>query len=376
MPHAVPDATPITVVAVHGNGCGGVRFDAVAEHVPPDVRLVAPTLPGYGGRRMPPGGTHSLHPYVDDLAEVVEAVSDGPVVLLGHGMGGAIVLHGLSHDRLPPVDGVVLHAPGGPGIAAQWLPHRLRTVEIRDRLRLVLTSRLLRPLVRRVLLPGVDRATATQFLDGYRDCDAFAAMFELVDDDWFASLEPTRGIPAHVLWGADDRLRPTRHRDDFVRLLPGATEIEVEGWGHFPMLVDPADYAVTVAWVARCVLGRHPGPLPLGHGILAGRPGAAARLDAAATAGMPVAPGVIVADVDHANLRLTARQVAAATLGRVVVRLARATTDVGDGPGFRSVVDVDGDEVDDLEQAFAALLAERPDRAPRDLVVQQHVSLS
>lgn len=371
---------PITVVAVHGNGCAGERFDLAAQHLPPDVHLVAPTLPGFGGRPMPAGGTHSLHPYVDDLAEVVDAsVGDGPVVLLGHGVGGSLVMHGLTHRRLPGVDALVLHAPVGATVGGFWVRRFMSAPERRGAVRSLLANPAAVPMWRRLLLPDVPAELAERFLRGYEECEAFGDMFDLVDVEWFASLEPAFGLPARVLWGRDDRYLSVQQRHAWEPLLPDGDTVAVEGWGHAPMLADPADYAMVVAHTARRLLGRHPGPVPLGRGLALDRPDKIARLDRAAVAGLPVPPGIALPDAGAADPRLLARQVVAAGLRRVVVRSAFEAEDGEDASHagtWASVVGVDGRDVDAVQEAITEVLASagHDEVGVRDVLVQQQVA--
>ena len=55
-----------TLVAVHGNGGGGFRFQRVHEHIADDVRFEAVTLPGFGGRPADPA-LQTLTDYADQL---------------------------------------------------------------------------------------------------------------------------------------------------------------------------------------------------------------------------------------------------------------------------------------------------------------------
>lgn len=235
----------IHLVAVHGNGGGAARFDRLPRPLAADVVLHAPTLPGFGGR--PLGAVAGVGDLAAALAEELPVTSE-PVVLLGHGIGGSVALQLLA-DVPDAVDALVLHAPVGTRLDTRWFPRLLQPRWVRAAVQAGIASRLLRPLWRRTIVRDVPRPWADTFLDGYRDAEAFGAMFDWLTADWFDAL-PARDLPAVLLWGEDDRVLGADQRADYRRVLPAATERTVAGWGHFPMLTDPAGYAREIVAIA------------------------------------------------------------------------------------------------------------------------------
>lgn len=248
----------IHLVAVHGNGGGAARFDRLPRPLADDVVLHTPTLPGFGGR--PLGDVAG----VADLAAALSAelpVTQDPVVLLGHGIGGSVALQLLADDPAA-VDALVLHAPVGTRLDTRWFPRLLRPRWVRTAVRWAISSRLLRPLWRRTIVRDVPRPWADTFLEGYREAEAFGAMFDWLTADWFERL-PVRELPAVLLWGEDDRVLGADQRADYHRVLPAATERTVPGWGHFPMLTDPDAYARELVGLAHELAVRpHPDHRP------------------------------------------------------------------------------------------------------------------
>ena len=241
----------IHVVAVHGNGGGGRRFARLPQPLAADVVLHTPTLPGFGGR--PLGDVDGVAGLADALHEALPATGD-PVVLLGHGIGGSVALQLLA-DHPGAVDGLVLHAPVGTRLDTRLFPRLLRPRWVRTLVQRAIASPLLRPLWRRTIVRGMPRRWADEFLEGYRDAEAFGAMFDWLTASWFSSLPP-RELPAVLLWGADDRVLGADQRADYHRVLPRATERTVPGWGHFPMLTDPTGYAEELVRLAHDLAAR------------------------------------------------------------------------------------------------------------------------
>ena len=85
-----PAEAPLTLLYVHGLGESGLCFERVVVH--PElsgVRQLVPDLPGYG-RSVWSAEPLSLVEQADLLARWLSSRGEGPVVLLGHSMGGVL----------------------------------------------------------------------------------------------------------------------------------------------------------------------------------------------------------------------------------------------------------------------------------------------
>ena len=83
-----PDESPVSVVAVHGNGGGSHRFSLVGPQMPPGVELRAVTMPGFAAAPADPS-LRSLRQYALLLGQLVESIPR-PRVLLERGIGGSV----------------------------------------------------------------------------------------------------------------------------------------------------------------------------------------------------------------------------------------------------------------------------------------------
>lgn len=90
------------LVLVHGGRDHARSFDAVARALRHRFRMVAPDLRGHGDSDWAVGGSYAMAELVLDLDRLVEFLGPEPVALLGHSLGGAIVLHyaGLRPERV------------------------------------------------------------------------------------------------------------------------------------------------------------------------------------------------------------------------------------------------------------------------------------
>ncbi len=235
------------IVAVHGNGGGSTRFARMADYLPDGVTLEAIDLPGFNGVPLDPA-VDSVPTYADRLGELI---GDGPApVLLSHGIGGSIALDLVSR-RPDLVSGFILHAPVGADLDRRLFPRVMSTAPVRETMRRLIAAKAPRPLWRKLFFPtGAPKADIDQFFDGYRSCDAFGLMFEVITVDWFNSVEPVRDVPSILLWGEHDRVLKSKQADSIAQKLPEARRVIHPGWDHFPMLEQPEEYADVVANMA------------------------------------------------------------------------------------------------------------------------------
>lgn len=80
-----------TVVFVHGFGCDSTHFDAVLKHAAQRRRVVAIDLPGHGlsGKNRT---TWTMEAFGSDVSRVCDAIGAQRVILVGHSMGGPVIL--------------------------------------------------------------------------------------------------------------------------------------------------------------------------------------------------------------------------------------------------------------------------------------------
>lgn len=247
----------VHVLAVHGNGGGGERFGRLIRRMPPGIVLDPVTLPGFGGRPADPA-VQTMEEHGALLVREIEALPR-PRVALGHGIGGSLLLAALQQPVA--LDGLILHAPVGASLDTRALPRLMRVPGATAATRRAIAARPLRPLLRRRLFdPTVPREVTDTFFDGYAGCASFDLMFRIITPEWFASLRPV-DVPAEIVWGERDGVLDPRQAAAFRRIVPGARERIVPGWGHFPMIDEPDAYVALVsAIVGRLVPAAAPGP--------------------------------------------------------------------------------------------------------------------
>ena len=250
---------PLTVVFVHGFTARLGEFDLQRETVRDRVRAVLYDHRGHGRSRRGRVRNATVSQLGKDLGTVLDTVAPrGPVVLLGHSMGGMAVM-ALARQRPelfgPKVVGAFLLAtsPGGlvdkgPVGAAVRLAKRLHLLRPA-----LLWLRLWAPLLERFRKRGtaLGRRFTAHYLFGRGDLDPelvpfVQAMLEetpwtvtaayygaFLDHDEHASLEVLGRVPTTVLVGDSDRLTPASHSLRMAEALgPDCELVVVPGAGH------------------------------------------------------------------------------------------------------------------------------------------------
>ena len=104
----------VPVVFVHGNVSSSLFWQEQMLALPEEYRPLAVDLRGFGDTEpQPVDATRGVRDYSDDVAAVLDALSLGPVHLVGWSMGGGVVLQ-LLRDRPSVARTVTLVAPVSP----------------------------------------------------------------------------------------------------------------------------------------------------------------------------------------------------------------------------------------------------------------------
>ncbi|MFN8077742.1 MAG: alpha/beta hydrolase [Kineosporiaceae bacterium] len=249
---------------------------------------------GHGRSERGPRASATIDQVGEDLAAVLEAVApQGPLVLVGHSMGGMTVMS-LAAQRPDLVRERVLGAAlvstsaGGLGKADFGLPglgplvHRVAPATV-SALSLTpglvqrgrrLGSDLESVLVRRwsyagPVSPGLLRFTAAMIAaTDIRVIGDFLPAFG--SHDKRQGLEALSGAELLVLVGDGDLLTPTSHSEEIAALLPGAEHVVVRHAGHLVMLEHPGIVTAHLEDVLRRATSR--GRSRAGRAVRARRP--------------------------------------------------------------------------------------------------------
>jgi pimeloyl-ACP methyl ester carboxylesterase len=249
-------------------------------------RLVFWDQRGHGRSAVGPAGSSTIETLGGDLARVIESVAPtGPLVLVGHSMGGMTIMAlagqqpGLVQERVIAVGFIgtsaggladvpwtqnpllsrVVHgfAPGVVSVLAKRPALVSRTRRLGSDLEQILVRRysFASPVPASLVRFAADMIAATP-IEVVAD---FLPTFDLHDER--AALGALQSAEVLVLGGAQDAMTPTEHSDELAILLPHAEHLVVQDAGHLVMLehpdvVDRALFALIERGLARSAANR------------------------------------------------------------------------------------------------------------------------
>jgi pimeloyl-ACP methyl ester carboxylesterase len=289
-----PADAPMTVVFVHGYtlSMGSWAFQrrtlgaqlATANGHRPTARLVFYDQRGHGGSGRGPSEHSTIEQLARDLATVLETrVPRGPVVLVGHSMGGMTVM-GLAALRPElfgtRVVGAALISTSSGNLAELHfgLPEFFTRVRAAVMPVAAWTMRRRPAIVERTRRVAADLVSVATRSLSFASAEVDPALIHYVDAmiagtpvdviaefypalaglDETGSLEPLRRIATLVLTGDADRMIPKEHSELIVERLPDAEFVVVPGAGHMVLLEKPDDVDAALTRLVRRVAAAQP----------------------------------------------------------------------------------------------------------------------
>lgn len=272
-----PLDAPLTVVFVHGYTLSMASWTfqrrtlaaelATANGHRPDARLVFYDHRGHGASGRGDAARSTVRQLAQDLAAVLDSrVPRGPVVLVGHSMGGMTIM-GLAGLRPELFGSRVVAAALISTSSGNLAELDFGMPELLTRVRTAFFPVAGWVMRRRPVLAERTRRWAADVVSwvtrslSFASADVDPALVRYVDAmiagtpvdviaefypalaglDESGSLEPLRAVPTLVLTGDQDRLIPAAHSELIVERLPTAEFVVVEDAGHMVLLEKPTE---------------------------------------------------------------------------------------------------------------------------------------
>jgi pimeloyl-ACP methyl ester carboxylesterase len=228
------------LILVHGLGGAAANWTELVPRLVRRHRLLVPDLPGHGGSTALPA-VAGLEPFADRVALVADREGMLPAPVVGHSLGGMVVLR-MALRQPDDFPALVLAAAAGLSIGNVWGRNLLSVFStIRPgRLAARYRSRVSRsPLLRRLVFGFVSVADPAGLTDeaveGFLAAhllhtDVGSAWRALRADDPREELEAIR-CPVLVLWGAEDVQLPLDDAFEYTRRLRARLRV-IPGCGH------------------------------------------------------------------------------------------------------------------------------------------------
>lgn len=258
-----PDPDGLTVVLSHGYALNLDSWHFQRQSLRGRYRMVLWDQRGHGRSQRGPRGSATIDQVGRDLEAVIEAVAPtGPLVLVGHSMGGMTVMSLAAHEKQMFQDrvvgvalvstsagglaendfGMVVAGPAFRRVAPTALALLARVPGIVERGRRI-GGDLEQVLVRRYSYAS----DVSEELVDFTARMIAATRIEVINDffpeftahDKVEALEALAGIETLVVVGDDDLLTPSDHSDTIVQRLPHSEHVVVKDAGHLVMLEHP-----------------------------------------------------------------------------------------------------------------------------------------
>ncbi|MEU2247390.1 alpha/beta hydrolase [Streptomyces sp. NPDC019224] len=232
-------ATGRPLLALHGHLSEGSSFDGLAAALGPKWRVIAPDQRGHGDSDR--ADDYSREGYVADLVALLGELATGPVVALGHSLGGVNALH-LAAERpdlvaaLVDVDSPVdlPHQEPGPLAFLAGFPYTAPTRE-----ELIAACGPVGPMVGPLLRPLPEGGWRLPF----HPRDTLESERQVHGDHWAQWLAST--CPALVINGRTSQALPAEQAAAMAARRPRTSLVTLET-DHFVQLQDPDGFARAV----------------------------------------------------------------------------------------------------------------------------------
>ena len=219
------------LVLVHGLGGAASNWTELAPLLVGRHRVLAPDLPGHGGSTALPA-VAGLEPFADRVALVAEREAMLPAPVVGHSLGGMVVLR-MALRQPDAVPALVLAAAAGLSVGSIWGRNMLSVFStIRPgRLAARYRSRVSRsPLLRRLVFGFVSVADPAGLTDEAVEGFLAAQLLHTDVGSAWRALDAIR-CPVLVLWGAEDVQLPLDDAFEYTRRLRARLRV-IPGCGH------------------------------------------------------------------------------------------------------------------------------------------------
>ena len=228
------------LILVHGLGGAAANWTELVPLLAKRHRVLVPDLPGHGGSTALPA-VAGLEPFADRVALVAEREGMLPAVVVGHSLGGMIVLR-MALLRPEDVSALVLAAGAGLSVGNVWGRNLLsvfstiRPGRLAGRYRArVARSSLLRRFVFGFVSVADPAGLTDDAVEGFLAAhllhtDVNSAWRALRADDPRQELDAV-GCPVLVLWGAEDVQLPLDDAFEYTRRLRARLRV-IPGCGH------------------------------------------------------------------------------------------------------------------------------------------------
>lgn len=241
---------PVTLVFAHGWTLNHLIWVPLIERIQSvhNVRVVAYDQPGHGRTTLGRGYRPTIRGLGDTLADVLEhTVQEGPVILIGHSMGGMSIMAyaGAHRDEVGGrVRAVLLMGTTSGDISRRYQGFETLVMKAIHRAPMIPAGNFITQRGQRHTLFGdrckpEDLAFTVKVMTQTPLPTLSRYYLALMEHDEADHLEVLTKVPVVIMCGEKDRLTSTRHARRVHDGIPGSRLVIVPGAGHMLMFEAP-----------------------------------------------------------------------------------------------------------------------------------------
>jgi pimeloyl-ACP methyl ester carboxylesterase len=236
-----------TILVVHGFRGDHHGLLRVADQLP-DMRVIMPDLPGFGGSPAFEGDVHSVERYGRFLAELMAALDLGPeTVLLGHSFGSIVASHFVAGNPGAVAELILINPIAAPALegakglmtklailyyeAAARLPRRLGQALLRSQLIVRVMSEAMAKTPDKALRRFV-HAQHSAYFSAFADRDSLLEAFKASVGNNVAEVAGRLSLPVLLIAGEQDEIALLADQHKLLALLPDGQLEVIPGVGH------------------------------------------------------------------------------------------------------------------------------------------------
>jgi pimeloyl-ACP methyl ester carboxylesterase len=217
------------ILLLHGWGCSAEVFTKLQEYLAKKFTVYSIDLPGFGLSNAPETIWGSLE-YANLIAQFVKTVNVVNPILIGHSLGGKIIIN-LVAQNLIAVRKIVLISSAG-----VRLPRSLK-LKLKIYFFKIVKFLVQLPLVKSVFYSRLELYRKKLGSEDYRNSSGLmrSVLVKIVNEDLTSLLSKIK-VPTLLLWGDKDISTPLAAGQIMYKMIPGSILKVFSGSGHFPFL--------------------------------------------------------------------------------------------------------------------------------------------
>ena len=229
------------LVFIHGFPLSRGAWSKQVEAFKANYRVLAPDLRGLGESE-PSAGPVSMSSYANDVQELLKRLGTGPVVLVGHSMGGYVALE---FARAFPdlLRGLVLvGTKAGPDSPEAAASRRTAAEEVRQKGPSVVVEAMAAKMLSTSNVDEAMAATVRGLMASARSEGIIGALLGMAERSDAAAWIGKIHVPTLVIAGCDDTVISPSESESLAKSIPGAKLKLIPGAGHLVAFEKPEPF--------------------------------------------------------------------------------------------------------------------------------------